>query len=53
MYRITTLGVGVHTTAELKTKIKANMYHPNIPDGQGFYFGYEMDGILFLQASHF
>jgi Tfp pilus assembly protein PilX len=44
IYRITTLGVGVNTTAELKTKIKANMYHPNIPDEQGFYFGYEMDG---------
>ena len=37
-YRVETLGVGGVTTAEIKEKIKANMYHPNIREEQGFFW---------------
>ena len=47
--RVSTLGEGVNNTTEPKDKIKANMYHPNIKDDEGFYFGYETDvyGVVF------
>ena len=54
-YRELTLGSGANTTEEIRAKIKANMYHPNISEEKGFYFGYDVDaaGEPIVEANNF
>jgi hypothetical protein len=42
-YRELTIGTGTVTTEDIKNKIKENMFHTNIKEEQGFYFGYDLD----------
>ncbi len=54
-YREITLGSGSNTTDDIKAKIKAHQYHPNIKDEDGFFFGYEVDanGEPIVEADNF
>jgi hypothetical protein len=42
-YRELTIGTGAVTKEDIKNKIKENMFHPNIKEEQGFYFGSYLD----------